>query len=107
MVVARFSVWLVSLDPTQGSEIAKTRPCVVVSPDESNQYLNTVLIAPLTSTRKPYPTRVDCVFDLQSGQIALDQLRSVDKSRLIKQVGLTDEVTNRRLCSTLVTLFSY
>lgn len=106
MVISRFDVWLVTLDPTRGSEIAKIRPCVIISPDPVNRYLNTVLIAPLTSTPKPYPTRVDCRFDGQDGQIALDQARSVDKVRLVKQLGELDESTNQQICATLVALFT-
>lgn len=107
MVVSRFEVWLVSLDPTRGSEIAKTRPCIIISPDSVNRYLNTVMVAPLTSTRKPYPTRVDCQFDSRDGQIAIDQSRSVDKSRLVKKLGHLDEATNKQVCVTLVSLFTY
>ncbi len=107
MVVARFEVWLVTLDPTRGSEIAKTRPCVIISPDSVNKYLNTVLVAPLTSTQKPYPTRVDCQFDGRDGQIALDQVRSIDKVRLVKKLGELDERTNQQICTTLVALFTY
>lgn len=107
MVVARFEVWLVSLDPTRGSEIAKTRPCVIISPDSVNRYLNTVMVAPLTSTRKPYPTRVDCQFDSHEGQVALDQSRSVDKSRLTKRLGQLDEGTNQKVCATLLAMFTY
>ena len=77
----RFEVWLVNLDPTQGSEINKTRPCVVLSPDEMNRYLRTVTIAALTSTRRDYPSRVDCTFQGKEGQVALDHIRSVDKTR--------------------------
>ena len=106
MVVQRFEVWLVSLDPTQGSEIAKTRPCVVVSPDLVNKMLNTIIVAPLTSTEKRYPTRVNCVFAGKSGQIALDQTRAIDKSRLVKQLGILDELTNHQICQTLVALFT-
>ncbi|ADB41421.1 type II toxin-antitoxin system PemK/MazF family toxin [Spirosoma linguale] len=107
MVVSRFEVWLVTLDPTQGSEIAKTRPCVIISPSSVNRFLNTVIIAPLTSTRKPYPTRVDCQFDGQVGQIALDQLRSVDKVRLTKRLGQLDEQVCQQVCITLGALFAY
>ncbi|AUD01207.1 type II toxin-antitoxin system PemK/MazF family toxin [Spirosoma pollinicola] len=107
VVVARFDVWLVSLDPTKGSEIAKTRPCIVISPDSVNKYLNTVMVAPLTSTRKPYPTRVDCQFDNRDGQVTLDQARSVDKLRLIKKIGQLDEAINQKICATLVAMFSY
>ncbi len=107
MVVTRFDVWLVSLDPTRGSEIAKTRPCVVISPDPVNRSLNTIIVAPLTSTHKPYPTRVDCVFDGHNGQVALDQTRSVDKVRLIKRIGQLDEAVCYQVCDTLVALFTY
>ena len=107
MVVVRFEVWLVRLNLTRGSEIAKTRPCLVISPDSVNRALNTVVIAPLTSTRKPYPTRVDCQFDGREGQIALDQTRSVDKVRLTKRLGQLDDFVCRQVCTTLVELFTY
>ena len=107
MVISRFDVWLVTLDPTEGSEIAKTRPCLIVSPDTINQRLNTVLVAPMTSTQKKYPTRVNCLFVGQSGQVALDQTRSVDKSRLTRLVGQLDEVTSRQVCDVLVAMFVY
>lgn len=83
-MVNRFDVYLVALDPTLGSEIKKTRPCVVISPDEMNRHLNTVIIAPLTSTRKKYPTRVGLSFQGKKGDIVLDQIRTVDKKRLVK-----------------------
>ncbi|MCU0339089.1 MAG: type II toxin-antitoxin system PemK/MazF family toxin [Spirosomaceae bacterium] len=107
MVVLRFDVWLVNLDPTLGSEISKTRPCVVISPNESNKFLNTVTVAALTSTRKAYPTRVDCVFEAKAGQVALDQIRSVDKVRLVKKIGVLDTVTSKSVCVTLQDLFAY
>lgn len=107
MVVNRYDVWLVSLDPTQGSEIANTRPCIVISPDQVNRHLNTIIVAPQTSTRKLYPTRVNCQFDNRDGQIALDQSRSVEKSRLVKKIGQLDEITSRQVCDTLVILFTY
>lgn len=107
MVIERFDVWLISLDPTQGSEIAKTRPCVVVSPNAVNDRLNTVLVAPMTSTRKAYPTRVNCHFSGQDGQVALDQTRSVDKSRFVKRLGNLDEPTCQSICQTLVALFTF
>lgn len=78
----RFDVWLVSLDPTKGGEIKKTRPCIIVSPKEINEYMKTVLIAPLTSTIKRFPFRLNCNFQNHQGQIALDHLRSVDKAGL-------------------------
>jgi len=83
----RFDVWLVSLDPTRGSEIRKTRPCLVVSPDEMNHYLRTVIIAPMTSTQKACPSRVNLTFQGKKGQIVLDQLRTVDTTRLVRQLG--------------------
>ena len=103
----RFEVWLVSLDPTVGSEIAKTRPCVVVSPDAANKFLRTVLVAPLTHTPKRYPTRVDSLFQQQSGQVALDQLRAVDTVRLVKQLGTLDEATGRAVCAVLGEMFAW
>lgn len=105
MVTKRFDVFLINLDPTIGSEIKKVRPCVIVSPDEMNQFLNTVIIAPLTSTNKSYPSRVNCAFDGKSGQVALDQLRTVDKQRLVKKVGQMDTKTSKQICDILVELF--
>ncbi len=83
----RFDVYLVALDPTQGSEIKKTRPCLIVSPDEANRHLATVIIAPMTTKGRGYPTRVPCRFQGKSGQVVLDQLRTVDKGRLVKRLG--------------------
>jgi mRNA interferase MazF len=87
MGVRRFDVWLVNLDPTSGSEIQKTRPCLVVSPDEMNRHIATVIVAPMTTQGRAYPTRVTCRFQGKSGQIVLDQLRTVDKVRLVKRLG--------------------
>ena len=84
---ARGEVHLVRLDPTQGSEIRKTRPCVVVSPDELNQYLRTVIVAPMTTGGQAYPWRVRCRFQRRSGFVALDQLRTVDGERLLRRLG--------------------
>ena len=103
----RFEVWLVSLDPTVGSEITKTRPCVVVSPDVANKFLRTVLVAPLTHTQKRYPTRVDSLFQQQPGQVALDQLRAVDTVRLVKRQGTLDEATGRAVCAVLGEMFAW
>ena len=92
MVVKRFEVYLVNLDPTVGAEIQKTRPCVVVSPDEMNRPIATVIVAPMTTQGKVYPTRVICQFEGKSGLIVLDQLRTVDKTRLMKRLGkLSDD----------------
>lgn len=107
MVINRFDVWLVNLDPTVGSEIRKTRPCVVISPDVANKHLHTVTVAAMTSSIKPFPTRVTCVFQKRQGQIALDQIRSVDKIRLIKRLGKMDEKTNHVVCEILIELFKY
>ena len=86
-MVKRGDIWLVNLDPTVGSEIQKTRPCLVVSPDEINHNVQTVIVAPMTTRRRSYPTRVACRFKGKDGQIALDQIRAVDRSRLIKKLG--------------------
>jgi mRNA interferase MazF len=87
VVVRRFEVYLVSLDPTVGSEIRKTRPCVVISPDEMNRHIQTAIVAPMTTRGQPYPTRVPCRFQGKSGQIVLDQIRTVVRSRLVKRLG--------------------
>ena len=99
-------VWLVNLDPTVGSEIQKSRPCVVVSPDEMNRHLRTVIIAPMTSAAKEYPVRIETSFQGQRGQIALDQLRSVDKTRLSTHLGLLDKVTLQITLATLSEMFA-
>ena len=83
----RFDVYLVTLDPTLGSEIRKTRPCLIVSPDEMNRHIATVIIAPMTTRGRDYPTRVPCRFQGKQGQVVLDQLRTVDKVRLVKRLG--------------------
>ena len=87
MEVNRFDVFLVSLDPTLGHEIKKTRPCVIISPDEMNHHIGTVIVAPMTSRGRDYPTRVNCTFQKVSGQVVLDQIRTVDKIRLVKRLG--------------------
>ena len=86
-MVARFDVYLVNLDPTVGSEIRKTRPCVIISPDEMNAHIRTVIVAPMTTKGRPYPTRVECRFEGKDGQVVLDQIRTVDKVRLLKRMG--------------------
>ena len=87
MAINRFEVYLINLDPTVGSEIEKTRPCLVISPDEMNHYIKTVIVAPMTTKGRPYPTRVKCQFKGREGQIALDQIRTVDNNRLIRKLG--------------------
>jgi mRNA interferase MazF len=100
----RFEVYLINLNPTQGSEIKKTRPCVVISPNEMHS-LSTVIIAPMTTKTKRYPTRVPLKFDDKEGQIALDQLRTVDKSRLIRKLGHVDKKTQKHIVKTLLEIF--
>ena len=107
MVVKRFKVWLVNLDPTIGSEIKKTRPCLIVSPEAINKYLDTVIAAPLTSTIRSYPTRVNCTFQKKNGEIALDQIRSVDKIRLVRKLGTLDNATCEMVCELLQEIFQY
>jgi mRNA interferase MazF len=87
MEIKRFDIYLVNLDPTVGNEIQKTRPCVVISPDEMNRHIATVLMAPMTTKGHPYPSRVSCKFEGKEGQIVLDQIRSVDAVRLVKKLG--------------------
>jgi mRNA interferase MazF len=87
MVIKQYEVFLIDLDPTKGHEIQKTRPCVVISPDEMNANIGTVIIAPMTTTSKTYPSRVEINFDKKQGWVVLDQIRTIDKSRLIKKMG--------------------
>jgi mRNA interferase MazF len=108
MVISkRFEVWHVELNPTKGSEINKIRPCLIVSPNETNKYLNTVVIVPLTSTIRPYPSRLNCTFFGKEGQLAVDQIRSIDKSRLIEKMGNMDEKTNQMVCELISEMFKY
>ncbi|MDR9417531.1 type II toxin-antitoxin system PemK/MazF family toxin [Gracilimonas sp.] len=104
--VQRFDVHLISLDPTKGSEIRKTRPCVIISPDEMNKHIRTVIIAPMTSTIKNYPTRITTTFQGQKGQIVLDQIRTVDKSRLIKKLGAISSSAEEKMLSVLQEMFA-
>ncbi len=106
MVARRFDVYLVNLDPTIGVEIQKTRPCLIISPDEINRHLATVLIAPLTTTIRSYPSRVICHFESQEGQIVLDQIRVADKTRLLKRLGQIDKKTQADVLQVLATLFA-
>ena len=106
MVVNRFDVFLVNFDPTVVSEIRKTRPCVVVSPDEMNRYIATVIIAPMTTKGKAYPTRVVCQFQGKDGQIILDQIRTIDKTRLIEKLGQISFDEQRVVLDTLAEIFA-
>ena len=106
MVVKRFEVFLINLDPTVGKEIKKTRPCLIISPDEMNKFLSTVIIAPMTTKGRSYPSRINCRFDGKEGQIILDQIRTIDKNRIIKKLGNLDKPTQREVLATLSELFS-
>ena len=106
MVVRRFEVYLVCLDPTMGSEIRKTRPCLVISPDEMNRHIATVIVAPMTTKGKDYPTRVSCSFKGKQGQVVLDQLRTVDKSRLVKKLGIISQEAQANVLSILAEIFA-
>jgi len=107
MVVNRFDVYLTNLDPTSGSEIQKTRPCLVISPDEMNKHIRTVIVAPMTTAGKDYPTRVPCKFRKKKGQIVLDQIRTIDKTRLIKKLGSINPETQLEVISILQRLFAF
>lgn len=106
MVAKRFEVHLVNLDPTIGSEIKKTRPCVVVSPDEMNRHISTVIVAPMTTKGKVYPTRIKCKFEGKTGQVVLDQLRTVDKRRLVKRLGRIEKKTQQEILEKLAEMFA-
>ena len=105
--INRFDVFLVNLDPTIGSEIQKTRPCVIVSPDEMNRHIRTVIVAPMTTAGKDYPTRVKCTFQKKKGQIVLDRIKTLDKTRLIKRLGTVDTKTRVHVISVLQSLFVF
>lgn len=106
MAVNRFEVYLVELDPTVGSEIQKTRPCLVVSPDEMNHGIRTAIVAPMTTKGRTYPSRVACRFKNKNGQIVLDQIRAVDQSRLVKRLGIIDETTAESVLNVLAEMFA-
>jgi mRNA interferase MazF len=106
MVIKRFEVYLVNLDPTVGSEIRKARPCLIVSPDEMNRYIGTVIVAPMTTKGRDYPTRVLCTFKGMDGQVVLDQVRTVDKSRLIQKLGRIHKQTQEDVLSVLAEMFA-
>ncbi len=106
MVVNRFEVYLVSLDPTTGREIRKSCPCLVISPNEMNQYIATVIVAPMTTKGRDYPTRVNCSFNGKDGQVVLDQIRTVDKSRLVQKLGEIDSKTNAKVLAVIAEIFA-
>lgn len=106
MVIRRFEVYLINLDPTIGKEIKKTRPCLIISPDEMNKYISTVIIAPMSTKGKNYPSRIPCQFDGKDGQIVLDQIRTVDKIRIIRKLGKINTFTQKEVLTALTELFS-
>jgi mRNA interferase MazF len=106
VVIKRFEVYLVNLDPTVGAEIQKTRPCLVVSPDEMNRSLQTVIVAPMTTKGRPYPSRVPCRFQGRDGQVVLDQLRTVGRARLVRKLGRLDKKTSTVVLDVLQEMFA-
>jgi mRNA interferase MazF len=106
MVVKRFDIWLIPLDPSLGSELQKTRPCIIVSPDEANRHLNTVVVVPMTSSPHRFASRVDIEFEGRLGQAATDQVRVIDKQRLLDRLGQTDRSTGANVLSGLREFFS-
>jgi len=107
MVINRFDVYLTNLDPTVGSEVKKTRPSLIISPDEMNRHIRTVIVAPMTTAGKKYPTRVSCTFEKKKGQIVLDQIRTIDKSRLVKKLGSINPETQLEVIAVLQRLFAF
>jgi len=106
VVAKRFDVFLVNLDPTLGSEIRKARPCLVISPDEMNRFIATVIVAPMTTKGRDYPTRVACMFKGKHGQVVIDQIRTIDKVRLVKKLGRIDKQTQDEVLSVLAEMFA-
>ena len=106
MVINRFDVYFVVLDPTVGSEIQKTRPCLIISPDEMNRHIATVIVAPMTTKGRSYPTRVACTFQGKEGQVVVDQIRTVDKSRLARKLGQINDENQGEVLSVLNEMFS-
>ena len=106
MVTKRFDVYLVNLDPTVGSEIRKARPCLIISPDEMNRYIATVIVAPMTTKGRDYPSRVPCTFQGRDGQVVLDLIRTIDKARLIQKLGRIDEETQEEVLAILAEMFA-
>lgn len=106
MVASRFEIYLVRLDPTEGREIRKTRPCLIISPDEMNRHIETIIVAPMTTRGRPYPTRVAVRFKGKAGQIVLDQIRTVDKARLVRRLGRIDDETAESVLALLAEMFA-
>ena len=106
VVISRFEVYAVNLDPTVGSEVKKSRPCVVISPDEMNHSTRTVIVAPMTTKGRHYPTRVPCRFKRRSGQVVLDQMRTIDSCRLVKKLGHLGKKTSEDVVRLLAEMFA-
>jgi len=106
LVVRRFDVFLVALDPTVGHEIKKTRPALIISPNEMNEFLSTYIVAPMTTRGKRYPTRIPCTFQRKQGQIVLDQLRTLDTRRLVRRLGKISPSTQREVLDTLLEMLA-
>jgi len=104
--VKRGDIWLAALDPTIGSEIQKTRPCIVISPAEMHDWLRTVTVAPMTTGSQPAPFRISINFKRKTGLVLLDQIRTLDKARLVKRLGAADPATLRMILGTLQELFA-
>ncbi len=102
----RDDVWLIALDPSKGAEIKKTRPCLVISPNEMNEPLQTALVAPMTTTVRNYPTRVNVIFRNKPGQVAIDQLRAVDRQRLVRRLGTISSKAADEVSSVLIEMFT-
>jgi len=106
MVAHRFDVFLISLDPTRGSEIRKTRPCLIILPDEMNDHIKTVIVAPMATKGRPYPSRVPCSFQGKAGQVVLDQIRTVDKTRLVRRLGAISTGVQAKVLDALLEMFA-
>ena len=106
MVVKRFEVYLVNMDPAVSAEAKKTRPCVILSPDEENRFIDTAIVAPMSSKGHRYPTRVPCRFEGKNAQVILDQIRTVDKVRLVSKMGRLDRPTQKAVLATLAEMFA-
>lgn len=106
MEIERFEVYLIHLDPNQGHEIQKTRPCLIISPDEMNRYISTLIVAPMTTKGRDYPTRIPCIFRGRSCQIVLDQIRTIDKLRLVKKLGKLHPKIQQKVLEGLSDLFA-
>ena len=104
--VSRYDVWLVNLDPTTGSEVRKTRPCIIVSPDAMNNWIKTIIVAPMTSSNKAYVSRVPVEFNGVKGQVMLDQIRTIDKQRLVKKLGEVNSVEAKQISNSLIEMFT-